>query len=117
MSDQIVPSKVTARTKNFWIPIRLMQNDGIFKLSHHALKLYLHLAYKLYRKQIHSLLITNSEASRLLNIPRHVMSVIRRELVSAGLIEFVPDSRSSIYQFVSDVPVRTNIDIAHDSRS
>lgn len=84
-SNPTPPIPTLHHNGNFWLPRRVVQDDNLRYLSGHALRLFLFLSYRFYRKR-EAVEFGDGEIVQRTSIPRIVVSSVRDELLTAKLI-------------------------------
>jgi len=107
------------RFRVFNLPKKIMFDDRLKTLSHNALKMYVFLAYKDYRKPAQTQVsLAEWEAAKNLGIPAIDLPGARQELKDAGLIDFKRRSKYDVsYLVAKDVSLHESISIFDDLSS
>jgi hypothetical protein len=77
------------RHATFSIPRTLVKNTNVLRdISGYALKLYIFLSWRYYRKTVPNLHLLDWETAGYIGIPTAYVPEVRQELANAGLITF-----------------------------
>jgi hypothetical protein len=102
IDTSVVPPVIPRRWRAFLMPRRLIFDNHVKTLSHDALKFYLHLCHKSYRRLDGPVKLSLWQMERILDIKS--AAAARYELKRAGLITFeVVTEQISLYEIARDV--------------
>ena len=101
--SEATPALPTSPMKGYFlVPMRIVKDCRLCRLSGYALSLYLYLAHALYKRQKQARLYANSDLSRTLDMPLDRVREARQELRANLLIGYKPFKSGYLYWFNQD---------------
>jgi hypothetical protein len=95
-------SVVIRKTSNFLIPRKIAKNGRLNTLSGDALRMYIHIAYTLFRRHTQDCMCSDFELTLCLGIPKPYVHATRCELHAHTLIDFVLTKNGALYQLADE---------------
>jgi hypothetical protein len=116
VAEDLAPFVPRQKFRVFSLPKKLMFDDHLKTLGHDALKLYVLLAYKDYRKPADTQVsLAEWEVEKHLGIPQKNVPRARQELKDVGLIDFKRRSQYNVsYLVAKDISLHESVNSFDD---